>query len=333
MKAQAEAARTQAGRMGQIDVAEAAAKEAQAETEKQRTFQSQQAELDRSLTRDLEQGKITMQEKELALNASQFTSKQEFDAYALKEGFTEDEIARAWDASEKSVTRQFQQQERVGAEQFKASSDQLDRQLTAALEQGKINQADKELAMNAAQFKSKQEFDAWATKEGYSEADRERAFAAAQTANNQAYQTGERLSQQKFSTAMNAMENDFATGRMNLADQIDDTNKMQTQMMDSAYQKGLSMTRGKVDKGLRSERDETDVEFKNRVLKEEANMSDFEKAAYRTGTSGRSYENYTALRDANIAQRNASITKLDPKDAKFDSDLSAIMSEFNKFFE
>jgi hypothetical protein len=93
------------------------------------------------------------------------------------------------------------------------------------------------------------------------------------------------------------------------------------------------MTRGKVDKGLRSERDETDVEFKNRVLKEEANMSDFEKAAYRTGTSGRSYENYTALRDANIAQRNASITKLDPKDAKFDSDLSAIMSEFNKFFE
>lgn len=384
-KAQAEAARTQAGRMSQVDIAQAAAAEQAAEAEKARTFQASQADLDRQLQRDVQQGNISMQEKELALNAAQFTSKQDYDAWALQSGYDQAAIDRSWQSAENAKNQLFQQSQTTQEMQFKGSEAGRDRELQLQLQAGELNQADKELAQQAFQFKTKTEFDTWATQQGFdenarnraweaaqnaderafqaeqagferafkaseaglerglqlqlqagtlSQADkelaqqayqfktkvdydtwatkqgfdenaRERAWTAAQTADAQAFEAEQQAAQNKFQQDLAVIENDFALGRMNRADQIDDLNKLDQQLMDAAFKMGA-----------------------NNSLKPEdiAKLTPLQQAAYQAGLSGMQYEVFTTDRDAQVSYRNALISRLDPNSANFQAQLDEIFA-------
>jgi len=291
-KAQLEQQRIQAGRLGEVDVAQAAAQEQRDEAERTRTFQSGQAEMDRQLSRDVEQGRLTMQEKDMALQATQFTSKQEFDTWSTQQGFTAQERDNAWNAAQATQEQQVKRDEA-----------NVDRQLTLQVEQGKISQQDKQMAMDAAKFTSQQQYDTWATQQGLTAQERQNAWDAAKQTSTQQFEQTERQATQAFDTALTSMKNDFETGRMNLEDQIADKNKLDVALSDAAFKLGAMGTA-------------TQVEIDK--------MSDLEKASYLAGQSGMGYEQYSQDREDRVAYRNALITRLDPDDPTFVTQVNSI---------
>lgn len=238
MKAQIEANRTQANRLGQVDVAQAQAEEARRAQQEQNRFQASESDLDRLLQRDVEQGRLSQADKELALNATQFSDKMSFDAWAKDQDYTEEERSRAWQGAQNANQRAFQASERQ------------------ASQQGEFEQ-----------------------------------------------QTTEREASQAFQTATQSMLNDFQTNRMRLQDQIDDKNKIEQIMSDAAFKKGAN----------------------NALTADEiAKLTPLEQAAYSAGSQGKTYEDYQTSRDADISYRNALIAQIDPDDPYFKEQLKEI---------
>lgn len=75
------------------------------QNERDREVQISEASLDRQLTREVEEGRISIEEQKLAQNAYQFESQQAFETWALQEGWNQDSIARAWQSSENAADR------------------------------------------------------------------------------------------------------------------------------------------------------------------------------------------------------------------------------------
>jgi hypothetical protein len=73
-----------------------------------REWQSGENSANRQLEKELAAGNITMREKELAQNALQFASKQEYDRWATERGISAEEAARGWQAGENAKDREFE---------------------------------------------------------------------------------------------------------------------------------------------------------------------------------------------------------------------------------
>lgn len=104
-----ESAKNEAQSLAPINVAEASAQEQERQQEQQRQFQSGESALDRQLTRDLEAGRISQQDKQMALQASQFDSEMAFKTWATEQGYKENDINRAWQANQNANQMEFQE--------------------------------------------------------------------------------------------------------------------------------------------------------------------------------------------------------------------------------
>lgn len=71
-------------------------------------WQSGENMLDRALQQYIADGQISVQLAELAQRSYEFDSQQEFEEWALEEGWTQDEVARAWQAGENAADRGLQ---------------------------------------------------------------------------------------------------------------------------------------------------------------------------------------------------------------------------------
>lgn len=71
----------------------------------QQQFLSSESTLDRQLQREIESGRLTLEEKELAQNASQFDSKLDFDRWATQQGLDQQVADRVWQSSEQALDR------------------------------------------------------------------------------------------------------------------------------------------------------------------------------------------------------------------------------------
>jgi hypothetical protein len=146
----------------------------------------QQAQL--AQTERLSMADLSVREKELAQNAQQFTSKQEFDRYALEGGWTQAEADRAWRGGEAERERTFQAGESA---QERASRERLGF--------AGLSLQERELSQQSKQFTDKLNFDRWATQAGLdqqtaqrvwqsNEAERQRGFEASESNLDRAFQ-------------------------------------------------------------------------------------------------------------------------------------------------
>lgn len=77
---------------------------------KQIAHQSSESNLERQLQREVENGRISLEEKRLMQDASQFKSKQEFDQWAVMKGIESQEADRLWQSGESAKDRAFDAQ-------------------------------------------------------------------------------------------------------------------------------------------------------------------------------------------------------------------------------
>jgi hypothetical protein len=103
---------------------------------------------------------MTLEDKKLALDASQFNSKQEYDKWALLTGVTETARDRAWKSAESATDRAWQ-----------SSESSAQRLLEKDIENGRINLEEAKLIEESLRFDDKLEYDKWAVGQGlYGEA-------------------------------------------------------------------------------------------------------------------------------------------------------------------
>jgi hypothetical protein len=135
-----------------------------------REWQSGEKGLDRELNWAVAQGEIKMEEKKLVENARQFNTQQDFNKWALEQGWNQDAIDRAWKTSE-----------RIASQEFTATEATLDRQLQKDIADGNITVEMAKLAQQASQFNTQLEWEKEATRLGL---DMETAKMAWQTSEN-----------------------------------------------------------------------------------------------------------------------------------------------------
>lgn len=129
------------------------------------------AKMNNSLQRDVEAGKLSMQEKELAQQANQFTNQQEYSKWALLKGFDENSTQRAWQANQTAMDQAW-----------KSSEGSLDRQMQDKIAQGQLDVETAKLAQSAAQFNDSLAWQKEAAKQGIDATTAQRAWQESQNA-------------------------------------------------------------------------------------------------------------------------------------------------------
>lgn len=71
-----------------------------------RSQQTQENSMQRGLEREVEAGRLTLAQAQLAENVSQFDTEQEFKAWALEQGWVESDIQRAWTSGENALSNE-----------------------------------------------------------------------------------------------------------------------------------------------------------------------------------------------------------------------------------
>ena len=156
-----------AGALSQIDVSQLQAAEQAAQTQAGREFQASQTELERGLQRELTYADLNLREQGLFEEARQFDSELDFQSYALEGGWNQDEIQRAWQASQNESERELQ------------------RELTYA----DLSQQERQLAEQSRQFDSKEAFDRYALEQGIAQEVADRSWQASQSQLDREQQT------------------------------------------------------------------------------------------------------------------------------------------------
>lgn len=154
---------------------------------------------------------------QLAENARQFNSRQEFEAWATREGWSQEAINRAWQSGESAAERGSR--ERLGFADLLSQETRQGRDIASRERMGlaeiasreKLGLADlsireKALAQEGSQFTDRLSFDRYALERGYSEAEIERAWKSMESSKEIASQekvafAGLDLERDKFSAA------------------------------------------------------------------------------------------------------------------------------------
>lgn len=88
------------------------------EAAKNRAWQTTESDIDRQLQREIEGGRITLEEKRLAQDAIQFDSKIDFDTWALEQGLDNEQANRIWQSGESAKDRAHDAQMQDLQQQF-----------------------------------------------------------------------------------------------------------------------------------------------------------------------------------------------------------------------
>lgn len=142
----------------------------------QREWQAAQSNLDRALTREVEQGRLSMQEKELAQQATQFESEIEFKQWATQAGLDDAAAQRVWQSTEAAKDRAQRANEFSVGTQLKreAMLQDWDAQTRA-------------LAQEASQFADEMDFKKWATQKNLDDAEQQRMWQSLENVKNRTH--------------------------------------------------------------------------------------------------------------------------------------------------
>jgi hypothetical protein len=279
---------------------------AQERAEKERQKQA----LERSLAqRGIEGGIALKQQRLLDAEARKLEASRlgtvDIEELLAKERETAAEKERATQAQEAEKQRKFLTGERLGTQTFQSEEREKDRVKESEYQKANLSLRERELAQNADQFNSKQEFDRWAIQSGYSENEKNRAWEAQQNANQQALQVTLSKESQQAQLTLEKLRGDLELGKLNLASQLDSKAKLDGAMADAAFNLGKS--------------GETVPQWRIDA------MTPLERVAFSAGKSGAKVADYETQKQNLINYRNALITTLDPDDPKFISQLNKIM--------
>jgi hypothetical protein len=145
------------------------------------------ANMQNALTREIEAGRITQAQAELAQQASQFNSQQAWNTWAEQNNISEADKQRAWAT-----------QERVGAQAFTASQNNFQAQLEKEIAQMGINVEVAKLVENARQFDTQQNFNTWATEQNMSMEQAKMAWETKERVENNIHQLNMQSLQNAF---------------------------------------------------------------------------------------------------------------------------------------
>ena len=176
-----------------------------------RAWKDSQQERGISSTEKIAFAGLNQQERALAEDARQFDNRFEFDLWAEQNNMDENQRDRVWSAmmTEKTMAHErdlemlrtdndrwkvtqaenltklgWDQETALTLANMQANSIErsLDRQLDAQIAQGQLDSADKDRAQQAAQFKTKMDFDVWAEENNIAQADADRIWQSAEQA-------------------------------------------------------------------------------------------------------------------------------------------------------
>lgn len=156
------------------------------------------ANIQNTLTREIESGRITQAQAELAQQASQFASQQVWNTWAENNRISESDKARAWTTKERIEAQAFES----GQATFQA---QLQKELAAgswidSTTGQKITSTEAQrLLEEVRQFDKKEDFDRWAVQQNMSEADK-----------NRLWETNERIANNIFQANLQTLNNELA---------------------------------------------------------------------------------------------------------------------------
>jgi len=125
--------------------------------------------INNALQKEIESGRITLEESRLAQQATQFSSQQEFERWAIDQNIALENARRTWQIADMAQAEAMERL-RIDAE-MKMLGSQLagnekiaimNQELQLKLQSGEITMQEKELAQQAFQFASAQDFEKWA---------------------------------------------------------------------------------------------------------------------------------------------------------------------------
>jgi Arc/MetJ family transcription regulator len=135
------------------------------------------ANMEIALQREIEKGRITLEEKQMVQQASQFASQLEWEKSQFAQTLTEAERQRVWTTSEN-----------IRSEAARANENSLDRQLQREISNNNLSFQEKELAQQALQFKSQMDFNKSELAANLSEAEKDRIWKSAEAAQSRAHE-------------------------------------------------------------------------------------------------------------------------------------------------
>lgn len=151
-----------------------------------RIWQSIESEKDRGSTEKVAFAQLSLKEKELAQQGTQFKDEMAFKKYATDGGWSQQEADRVWQSMESQKERDARAQESG-----------LSRELQKYIADRGFEIDDKKLAETVRQFDGKIAFDTWATQAGLDDNERGRIWQGHLQDLEQKWQTGERLGSQE----------------------------------------------------------------------------------------------------------------------------------------
>lgn len=134
---------------------------------------------------------LSLEEKALAQEATQFTSRIDFDRWATQAGLDENQKARIWQGVEN-------ERDRIA----RAEESGLARELQRYIADRGFEIDDRQISETIRQFDSKLDFDKWATQAGLDEQEKDRVHQARLQDIEQSFLTGERIAAQDWSYIM-----------------------------------------------------------------------------------------------------------------------------------
>ena len=178
------------------------------------------------------------------------------------------------------------------------------------MKMGQLSLQEKELAQNADQFASKQEFDTWAANQGFFSEQINRAWQANENAVDRVFKDSQRQSTQAFQTDLANLNNQFSMGQISFTNMIEQQNKTNDAIARSYYNEGLS---GK-------QLDDTE-------LNQLRNSNPMAYYSYQDGLAGKDINETQRRNDAMTEYRNALVVGLDTSAPAFQNNLNNIWKE------
>ncbi len=123
-----------------------------------------------ALQREIENGRISLEEKKMYNQASQFKDELSYKQWATQSQLDENQADRIWKAKERVEQNAMLQQE-----------SSLDRQLQKEIESGRIKVEEQKLLQDASQFKDELSYKQWATQSQLDENQADRIWKSAQS--------------------------------------------------------------------------------------------------------------------------------------------------------
>ena len=146
---------------------------------------------------------LAQQDKALAQDAMQFTSKQDFDKWALEKNLDENTKTRIWQATENEKERAF-----------KAGEGSLDRELQKYGLDQKLGLETKKLAETIRQFDTQDQFNRWAEQNKLDENQKQRLWQSNENDILYKHQKGMQLSDQEHDVLMSKLDKEIKADLM-----------------------------------------------------------------------------------------------------------------------